>query len=219
MLNCDQTFDCLTDPIHRHSEDVERHLESCPRCRDMADILEPALDLFDESLDNGIWDLPLSSGEYGLEQQPLADRAPTGAASRPWSSQLPRRRRVRDEGLTVAVFLVLVASLAAALVNVGNHDESAAAVAITLPANCQRTEATESAADNVIAGCVACHLKMESLADMEPMQREHAQSLVQKCATCHLDMTVRPGEQIVLADAGDSSQGLLSVCLFGHAGG
>lgn len=217
MLNCDQTFDCLTDPIHRHSADVEQHLASCPRCRDMAEILEPALDLFDESIDGESWDLPMQSSEYGLDPQPHTDRAPA-AASRPWASRPNRRTRVRDEGLTVAVFLVLAATLAAALVNVGSNDGSNA-VAITLPPNCQRTESTEAEADNVIAGCVACHLKMESLAEMDTVQRRHAQSLVQKCATCHLDMAAEPATTVMMADAGDATQGVLSVCLFGHSGG
>ena len=218
MLNCNQTFDCLTDPIHRHSEEVEQHLATCPRCQDMADALAPALNLFDESLDGESWELPLQGGDYGLEPQAHTDRA-SAAASRPWASRPNRRPRVRDEGLTVAVFLVLVATLAAALVNVGSNDESNAAVAITLPANCQRTESTEAEADNVIAGCVACHLKMESLTDLDALQRRHAQSLVQKCAACHLDMAAEPDTSVIIADAGDTTQGVLTVCLFGHSGG
>ena len=46
-MNCDQAFDCLTDSRRRHSADLERHLAACPRCRQMHDTLEPALDLFD----------------------------------------------------------------------------------------------------------------------------------------------------------------------------
>ena len=46
-MNCDQAFDCLTDSRRRHSAELERHLANCPRCRQMHDTLEPALDLFD----------------------------------------------------------------------------------------------------------------------------------------------------------------------------
>src|SRR5262245_18890231 len=47
-MNCDQAFDCLTDPGRRHSPQLEEHLAHCERCRQMQDTLEPALDLFDE---------------------------------------------------------------------------------------------------------------------------------------------------------------------------
>src|SRR5262245_56858737 len=47
-MNCDQAFDCLTDPVRRHSPQLEEHLAHCERCRQMQDTLEPALDLFDE---------------------------------------------------------------------------------------------------------------------------------------------------------------------------
>jgi hypothetical protein len=47
-MNCDQAFDCLTDPGRRHSPQLEEHLARCARCRQMMDTLEPALDLFDE---------------------------------------------------------------------------------------------------------------------------------------------------------------------------
>ena len=46
-MNCDQAFDCLTDSHRRHSAELERHLAGCPRCQQMHDTLEPALDLFD----------------------------------------------------------------------------------------------------------------------------------------------------------------------------
>lgn len=219
MLNCDQTFDCLTDPIHRHSHEVEQHLDSCPRCRDMADALEPALDLLDESVGFESFDQPFPSSEYGLEQQPRVERAQAGSAARPWISPRSRKARVRDEGLTVAVFLVLVSTLAAALVNIG-HDERAA-VSIQLPPDCQRTEETQAEADNVIAGCVACHLDVESLAEMKPVQRQHSQALVQKCVTCHLDIAAYlSDENVTVAENSPPATGrLLASCLFGRSGG
>jgi len=218
MLTCDQIFDCLTDPIHRHNESVEQHLDACPRCRDMADALEPALDLFDEV---ETWQLPMASGEYGLEEQPRVERAPTGAAPRPWARGYKRPTRIHNDGLTIAVFLVLVSTMAAALVNVGRDDESVPAVAIQLPPNCQRTEATKSEADNVVAGCVACHLKMAALADMEPMQRQHAQTLVNRCVECHLEIAMHTTDSdVAIVDAGNGSESrLLASCLFGHSGG
>jgi hypothetical protein len=218
MLTCDQTFDCLTDPIHRHNESVEQHLDACPRCRDMADALEPALDLFGEVNEVETWQLPMASGEYELEEQPRVDRAPAGAAPRPWARGYKRSTRLHNDGLTIAVFLVLISTMAAALVNVGRDDESAAAVAIQLPPNCQRTEPTKSDADNVIAGCVACHLKMAALADMEPMHRQHAQTLVNRCVECHLEIAMHSTDTDVAISrtADPASHSLLANCLFGR---
>ena len=111
--------------------------------------------------------------------------------------------------------------MAAALVNVGRDDESAAAVAIQLPPNCQSSETTTSEADNVVAGCVACHLKIAALADMEPMQRQHAQTLVNRCVECHLEIAMHTSDSdVTIADARNGSgTHLLASCLFVGSGG
>jgi hypothetical protein len=45
-MNCDEAFDCLTDPARRDGDELKWHLGLCPRCRQMKDVLSPALDLF-----------------------------------------------------------------------------------------------------------------------------------------------------------------------------
>ena len=45
MIDCDQAFDCLTDAARRESPELRNHLDSCPRCRQMAETLAPAIDL------------------------------------------------------------------------------------------------------------------------------------------------------------------------------
>jgi hypothetical protein len=47
-MNCDLAFDCLTDPARRQCAELTEHLTRCPRCRDMAEALEPAIDLLSE---------------------------------------------------------------------------------------------------------------------------------------------------------------------------
>jgi len=47
-VNCDQAFECLTDPFHAGQPELEQHLAGCPRCRQMQETLEPALGLFAE---------------------------------------------------------------------------------------------------------------------------------------------------------------------------
>lgn len=46
MIDCDQAFDCMTDRTRRESPELCGHLETCPRCRQMAETLAPAIDLF-----------------------------------------------------------------------------------------------------------------------------------------------------------------------------
>lgn len=42
-MNCDQAFAAMTDPQLADAGELHRHLESCPRCRQMRETLEPAL--------------------------------------------------------------------------------------------------------------------------------------------------------------------------------
>ena len=231
-MNCDQAFDALTDNKLRNSNELILHLDSCPRCRDMADMLDPALDLFTDVLE--------ASGEFAnstlpenfgnefsdnAESAPTAEQAPSTrprTASRPWLQTSQRRAASQRDGLRVAAFLMLIAVMMAAMVNVergGRND----AVAISLPADCQRSTNTESSSDNVVAGCVACHLKAESLAALQPTQRAHARQLVQRCVSCHLDMTT---DQYVAELSADTTGELksapsfqLASCLFGRNGG
>jgi hypothetical protein len=44
-MNCDQAFDCLTDPQRRAAPELARHLDACPRCRQMAETLSPAIEM------------------------------------------------------------------------------------------------------------------------------------------------------------------------------
>ncbi len=46
-MNCDEAFEHLTDPNLRDHQELRWHLELCPRCRQMKEILDPALELFD----------------------------------------------------------------------------------------------------------------------------------------------------------------------------
>lgn len=230
-MNCDQAFDALTDNKLRNSDALIEHLDSCPRCRDMADMLDPALDLFDDVLEaSGEYDsLSLSDGpanEYSEKLSPARspENSPStrpGTASRPWLMTSHRRAASQRDGLRVAAFLMLIAVMMAAMVNIersGRND----AVAISLPSDCQRSTTTESSSDNVVAGCVACHLRTASLASLEPAQRVHARQLVQRCVSCHLDMTT---DQYMAELSRDTQTGTesepsfqLASCLFGRDG-
>jgi len=231
-MNCDQAFDALTDNQLRNSDSLIQHLDSCPRCRDMADMLDPALDLFGDVLQaSGEFEAPTQTESFEIdystnsESQPNPETSSSGkprTANRPWLQTSQRRAASQRDGFRVAAFLMLIAVMMAAMVNVergGRND----AVAITLPADCQRSSDTESASDNVVAGCVACHLNSESLASLQPTQRTHARQLVQRCVSCHLDMTTDQYLAELSSDAHTTSEVStpfqLASCLFGRNGG
>jgi predicted anti-sigma-YlaC factor YlaD len=43
MINCDQAFDAMTSRENELYTELREHLEQCPRCREMAEILSPVL--------------------------------------------------------------------------------------------------------------------------------------------------------------------------------
>ena len=47
-MNCDEAFDALTRPHSQSDSALKWHLEMCPRCREMQDVLAPALAMFSE---------------------------------------------------------------------------------------------------------------------------------------------------------------------------
>jgi hypothetical protein len=231
-MNCDQAFDALTDQSQRDSDALILHLDSCPRCRDMADMLDPALDLFGDVLQaSGEFEAPTQPESFEtdysatLESRPNSESSPSSkprTANRPWLQTSQRRAASQRDGFRVAAFLMLIAVMTAAMVNVergGRND----AVAISLPADCQRSSETESSSDNVIAGCVACHLNTESLATLQPTQKTHARRLVQRCVTCHLDMTTDQYLAELTSDTHKASKLTtpfqLASCLFGRSSG
>jgi hypothetical protein len=45
-MNCDEAFDALTDPTESNHSALKWHLEFCRRCREMQEVLAPALAMF-----------------------------------------------------------------------------------------------------------------------------------------------------------------------------
>lgn len=45
-MNCDEAFEALTDPKSQDDSALKWHLDFCPRCREMQQVLAPALALF-----------------------------------------------------------------------------------------------------------------------------------------------------------------------------
>ena len=125
-MNCDQVFDVLTrGPFPTGTScdgPVEAHLEECAECRQLAEALRPALELFQEAVDPeesrdlpGYWcslaadhSPPLVSYATPLEARlaPAARRQESSADERPWTALT---------GWRMAAMLVLGAMLGSLL--------------------------------------------------------------------------------------------------------
>jgi len=51
-MNCDEAFELITHPTDHNCEELQWHLQLCPRCRQMKETLAPALDTFQQILDD-----------------------------------------------------------------------------------------------------------------------------------------------------------------------
>lgn len=110
-MNCDEAFDCLTDPRRRHDAALARHLEGCPRCRRMQETLEPALDLFYELAEEpDLSGLPPLAGTASSETVRVAEQT----AARLQSHAAPRRR-LGFAALRYAAMALMGAGVMAAL--------------------------------------------------------------------------------------------------------
>lgn len=101
LVTCDQVFDCLTrGPFPsggREDEAVQRHLDSCHECRQLAEALRPAVALLHEALPVGEQaDLPT----YGTaeEDEELCERADGALAAR--VRMIMDRQEVRPRSIT-----------------------------------------------------------------------------------------------------------------------
>lgn len=204
-MNCDQAFDCLTDPQHRDLDALQCHLDACSRCRDLAEALQPALTLFDEaSSDFGC--LP-SAPEIHCSDE-VSRAVPRSAQSRhasKWASAaydaaLQSHSHRHKEGAKIAVVLLLIGAFTAALAHVGRESSGPLAqVAEVGGESClrERLDATTESAP-ALAACLACHLDSAESRKFNLEARQNVQRIVKSCVVCHLDMLAR--QEIAASD-------------------
>ncbi len=123
LMNCDQVFDVLTRgpfPTGDESdESVEQHLRACHECRQLAEALQPAVELLHESLARDeASDLPEYQGVLSAVERSVA----TAEAERPRPMTVQRLARPRADkrsALTLAD-LTQLAVVALLLLAVGS---------------------------------------------------------------------------------------------------
>jgi hypothetical protein len=116
-MNCDQAFECLTDPETGGDSALQDHLEHCPRCRDMAEILEPALRYVTgdaaQTWSTSAWELPANVVDQVEQPQPFlteqAVRVAEEASTRLSARNNRRQRSRRNRWLAVTLLAPMVA--------------------------------------------------------------------------------------------------------------
>tara|TARA_R110002095_G_scaffold56114_4_gene48193 strand:- start:5891 stop:6502 length:612 start_codon:yes stop_codon:yes gene_type:complete len=71
-VNCDEAFDLITHPTDHNCEELQWHLQLCPRCLQMKETLAPALDTFQQVLDDATAADELA--DYHAEFHPSAEQ-------------------------------------------------------------------------------------------------------------------------------------------------
>jgi hypothetical protein len=177
-MNCDEAFDALTGPNSERNSALKWHLEMCPRCREMREVLAPALALFSQDagaadgeitasgeasrLDEGIWGEPRNVPLLTPEAVRVAEQ--TAQALRPhrFSS-----RKVSAKFLAGGVICLLAAfGLFFGLSKASSPANRSQNAPVVLADQCLWTnrdaESSDGSRENsrwVVLSCVACHLE------------------------------------------------------------
>jgi len=209
-MKCDTAFEYMTDADLRNSDELEQHLDRCPRCRQMQDTLAPALELFGDNCfaeyqeANG---LSFSANEVDYESADVDGKrtAPflTQDAVRLAEEVAERLRPQREIGVTAGsrsfrlvmrgVAAAVIALLASAVIfSLDTEPRQTAGSFRVDSANCWWHHADsklmhQASAETTILGCLECHNSSVQPAEKtneEPKIRT-SHSKVLACVSCH----------------------------------
>jgi hypothetical protein len=157
-MNCDEAFDALTDPRRPDDRELQRHLELCPRCRQMQSVLEPALALFDDPADDSTWTVE-SAPFLSADAVRLAERRAVELRRQAGAGRFTRTGIVAVVAGAAALFLLSL--LTAFGIGVPgdasrNSSPNGAATCLWVARNDADQQTTSSRV--VVLSCVACHL-------------------------------------------------------------
>lgn len=239
-MNCDLAFDCLTDPARRDSAELADHLARCPRCRDMAEALEPAIDLLSEvsspetaSADGASFDGAASRGEPAAkapeprrQASPLDGRltAPVKPSNEPawptapWHTESQRRLQRRLVTWQLLAGIAGLTCVLAAVTLLRQSDQQMLAAQQT-PEECQRAEPTQASASTVVAGCVACHTLEDTLRLIANSKQAQVKTALTRCVACHVSGPSTKTTSTDTPDQKPNGMPRLLACEFPRLGG
>ena len=155
-MNCDEAFDALTDPTQAQSPELESHLAACARCRQMQQILEPAIGLFDSATTHAIAPADERSKQpvISAEAIQLAERTARELSERRTVQPAPRPESARRFPRTAIALLGAAAALGfAAFLGL-----SMSSAQECLWQQHARGDAGNVTAARAVQSCVACHM-------------------------------------------------------------
>ena len=164
-MNCDEAFDRMTSAGSSSDRALDQHLARCTRCREMRDILSPALTAFEELQTDAATSRPAQDGPLlTVEALRIAEQA---------AQTLPMRTR-RHTAWSSLVSMALLVLMGVALGAVAvqperEHPQLATAASETplltaclwsapKPASAEPAR-KEQSPQNVILSCVMCHVQ------------------------------------------------------------
>jgi cytochrome c553 len=166
-MNCDTAFDLLTDPDGSRSLVLARHLDDCPRCRQMQETLAPALEFLTAGGMSGAgYELAAALGEAtdSVARQPFVtvealDVARQAAAELTERAEIPRVRRQQLAAQSLRYAAVFAAGVIVAVALFEMNERAA-----PIEKQCTRAQAAlddrERPAAEIRAlvhSCAACH--------------------------------------------------------------
>jgi hypothetical protein len=160
-MKCDQAFELMTDPVGATSPSLQRHLERCPRCRQMQLTLSPALEWMRSSGDE-----PFESTRGADPTAPFLSTQAVLVAEQA-ARRLPRRNADWGDSARRALWISAVAVLGFAcgvLMSEPRSPERHFVPAGATLAACLwdqpalRDALPDATARGVVVSCVACHV-------------------------------------------------------------
>lgn len=172
-MNCDEAFDRITDPERCRSAELDWHLEMCPRCRQMREVLAPALDLLaPQEAEFAVGeDVGFSPGDNDCESRREAFLSPESlaVAERAARDLSPQRRPRRSQRRGMGLLRYAAAFAFGAMLAVGGF------------------LFVESPKTSRAAGLPATNscLLMQQPASTDSLRQAGADSVIQQCRVCH----------------------------------
>jgi len=185
-MNCDQAFERLTDPQLNGDSELQDHLDRCPRCRDMAEILEPALRFVtgdgSQEWSTSAWEFPTKLAEK--TEQPFLTEQAVRVAENAATSLLARKSRHRRAQRNRWLALLVLAPMVALALFLAEPDNS------RMPQSMGYHPSGPA-----LGPCTRASAAMAATADDEDREIS-AYEVVRACNVCHLlDRLVRRDER------------------------
>ncbi len=165
-MNCDEAFEQLTDPTLANRDELEQHLQRCPRCRDMDEVLSPALRYFPHGEPDAFSQQPSTWTSSDTDAPFLsteAVRVAEAAATKLTSRNRTRGKKIRDALFAAAVIVPPIALGAILVIALAGQPQSTQMPGLPTADPCTRLLAAHSStgdkgsATTLVQSCNDCH--------------------------------------------------------------